>query len=92
MAHRKPKRINMVGLAGVLGLVGCLGLVIAVFALLVGLWLDSLIGRRGPATICLLVLSVPLNLYVMLKLALLLMRHVRPLQIDATLQDDDEEV
>lgn len=92
MAKGKPKHINYVGWFGVITLTGCLGFIIALFALLGGLWIDSLIGRRGPVTIILLVLSVPLNLYLMVKVALLLTRYLRPLNPNATINNDDEEV
>ncbi|MDQ7024241.1 MAG: hypothetical protein Q9P01_18290 [Anaerolineae bacterium] len=92
MAKGKPKHINHIGWFGVITLTGCLGFIIALFALLGGLWLDNLIGRRGPATIVLLILSVPLNLYVMVKMALLLTRYLRPLNPNVTINDDDEEV
>ena len=93
MTQRKPQRLNYIGWFGVVTLTGCLGFIIALTALIVGLWIDSLIGRRGPVTICLLVLSVPLNLYIMVKIASLLTRYLRPLNPNTTsIEDDDEEV
>ena len=89
MTQRKPQRFNYIGWFGVVTLTGCLGFIIALIALIVGLWIDNLIGRRGPVTICLLVLSVPLNLYVMVKIASLLTRYLRPLNPNS-LQDDEE--
>ena len=89
MAQRKPQRLNYIGWFGVVTLTGCLGFIIALTALIAGLWIDSLIGRRGPVTICLLVLSVPLNLYIMVKLAYLLTRYLRPLN-PKTFHDDEE--
>jgi hypothetical protein len=93
MAKGNPKHSNPIGWFGVVTLTGCLGFIIALFALIAGLWIDdSLIGQRGPATICLLVLSVPLNLYLMVRVAYLLTRYLRPLNPNATIVDDDEEV
>jgi hypothetical protein len=89
MAQRKPQRQNYIGWFGVITLTGCLGFIIALLALIAGLWIDSLMGRRGPVTICLLVLSVPLNLYIMVKIAYLLTRYLRPLN-PKTIQDDEE--
>ena len=88
MTQGKPQRFNYIGWFGVVTLTGCLGFIIALIALIVGLWIDSLIGRRGPVTICLLVLSVPLNLYVMVKIASLLTRYLRPLNPNS-LQDEE---
>ena len=93
MTQGKPQRFNYIGWFGIVTLTGCLGFIIALLALIVGLWIDSLIGRRGPVTICLLVLSVPLNLYAMVKIASLLIRYLRPLNPNTTsIEDDDEEV
>ena len=90
MTDEKPKRVNNIKWAGVIGLAGCLGLAVALLALVLGLWLDSLIGQRGPATICLLVLSVPINLYLMVKAAVVLTRYFRPLESSLTIEDDEE--
>jgi hypothetical protein len=90
MAEEKPKHIKYVSWVGVITLTGCLGFITALLALVLGLWLDSLIGRRGPITICLLVLSVPLNLYLMVKVAFLLTHYLRPLNPNATTKDDEE--
>lgn len=35
-------------------------------------------GQRGPATLCLLVLSVPLSLYIMIRMALGLVKQLPP--------------
>ena len=90
MTQGKPQRLNYIGWFGVVTLTGCLGFIIALIALIVGLWIDSLIGRRGPVTICLLVLSVPLNLYIMVKIAYLLTRYLRPLNPKMNSKDDEE--
>jgi len=90
MADKEPKRVNNLKWVGVVGISGCLGLIIALLALVMGLWLDSFIGRRGPATICLLVLSVPFNLYLMVRLSHLLMRQLRPLESSLTDEKDEE--
>jgi 4-amino-4-deoxy-L-arabinose transferase-like glycosyltransferase len=91
MAQEKPQRLNYIRWFGVVTLTGCLGFIIALIALIVGLWIDSLMGRRGPVTICLLVLSVPLNLFIMVKIAFLLTRYLRPLNPNTTINDDDDE-
>lgn len=65
------QRIKNLGLAAVAGQAGCWTVIIAFGALFLGLWLDSMIvGYRGPCTIGMLILSVPLSLYVMLRISL----------------------
>lgn len=73
-----PSRIKNLTIAGILALTGCLTLVIALGALFIGLWVDSLFGQRGPATVCLLVASAPLSLYLMVRIALGLVKRIDP--------------
>jgi hypothetical protein len=55
----------------VTGQVGCLAIVVIVLATWVGRWLDGLVGEGRPwFTVGLLVLSVPVVLFLTLKLAL----------------------
>lgn len=49
-----------------------------------GLWLDSLMGQRGPATLCLLVLSIPISLWLMTKITLMMLQFIQPAQNPAT--------
>jgi apolipoprotein N-acyltransferase len=65
-----PRRIRNLSYAAIAGLSGLVCLVIVLVALVVGLWLDAQLGRRGPFTITLLVASVPLSLYLMTRIAL----------------------
>lgn len=91
MADKKPKYVNHVGWVGVFVLAGCFGCMFALIALYGGLWIDdNLLGRRGPATICLLVLSVPINTYLMVKIALALVPYLRPLNPIAKNKNDEE--
>jgi len=78
MANQKPSRIKNLSIAGVLALTGCLTIIIALGALFIGLWVDSLIGRRGPATVTLLLCSAPISLYLMVRIALALVRRIDP--------------
>lgn len=78
MTERKPARLKNLTLAGISALTGCITLVVVLIALLAGLWLDSLLGQRGPATICLLVLSVPVSLFLMIRVALGLINRIQP--------------
>lgn len=63
------RAINL-ALAAFAGQAGCLSLIIVIVALLAGLWLDNQFGVRGPFTVVLLLLSVPLSLFVMVRIAL----------------------
>ena len=63
-------RARNLALAAVAGQVGFVTVVVIVGALLIGLWLDAQIGVKGPFTILLLVLSVPLSLYLVFRMAL----------------------
>ena len=57
---------------------GCLTLVLVVGSLLVGLWLDAQFGQRGPFTIGLLLLSIPLSLFLMVRVALGAIQRIQP--------------
>ena len=50
--------------------VGCVTVVIVVGALLVGLWVDSLFDTRPLFTILFLLLSIPVSLYSLVRVAL----------------------
>ncbi|QPC81901.1 hypothetical protein G4Y79_19755 [Phototrophicus methaneseepsis] len=68
--HKSAPRISNLAIAGISALTGCIALFIAFSALSLGLWIDGMIGQRGPATICLLVVSVPFSLFIMIRIAL----------------------
>lgn len=68
----RSRRIRNLSIAGILGLTGCLTIIIALSALFIGLWIDSLIGQRGPATVFLLIASAPVSLYMMVRITLML--------------------
>lgn len=68
--EQRSSHVKNLGLAAIAGLTGFIALFIALGALLLGLWLDSQLGTRGPMTVCLLVLSVPLSLFIMVRVAL----------------------
>ena len=65
----KQRAMNLT-FAAIAAQAGCLTLIIVFSALLGGLWLDAQLGQRGPCTFGLLVLSIPVSLYAMLRLAL----------------------
>ncbi len=66
----KRQYIQNIGLVMIAGQAGCWTVVIVLFALFVGLLLDSFIGFRGPFTIGMLILSIPVSLFVMLRISL----------------------
>ncbi len=62
-------------LAGVAGQAGCVTLIVVIAALVLGLWLDNALNTRQVyhmpvATIVLIVLSVPVSVYLMLRTVL----------------------
>jgi len=64
--------------AAVAAQAGCWTLGIVLIALFAGLFLDSQFQVRGPFTIGLVLLSIPLSLFVMLRVALGAIRRIQP--------------
>ncbi len=56
--------------AGLLGQVGCVTLVIIFIALGAGLWLDSQLNSRPILTLVLVIGSVPVTIYLMVRIVL----------------------
>ena len=80
MSDRKPsstyaKNMTYVTLAGQ---AGCASLVLIFIALFAGLWLDAHFNLRGPFTIGLLILSIPISLFAMVRIALGMIRKITP--------------
>ncbi len=63
---------------GIAGQAGCLTVVLAVGALLVGVWLDQVFGTRHILALLCVVLSVPINLVVTLRLTQRMIARVIP--------------
>jgi hypothetical protein len=76
----RATRIRNLAYAGVAALVGLVCLFIVFTALFLGLWLDAQFRVRGVFTIILLILSVPISLFSMLRLALWAVRKIQPQQ------------
>ena len=76
MAEKLPSRTKNLGIAGISALTGCVSLIIILGALFIGIWVDSLLGTRGIGVITLLILSVPVSLFLMLRLALFLVKRI----------------
>ncbi|MFQ3645538.1 MAG: hypothetical protein SNJ54_04295 [Anaerolineae bacterium] len=81
MAERRRGRLQNLGIVGITALAGFITVALVVGALIVGLWIDAQLGVRGPATICLLVASVPLSLTLMIWLTLTLVKRLPPPQL-----------
>ena len=78
MSNQTPSRVKNLTLAAMAGQAGCASLVFIIIALLVGIWLDARFGVRGPFTVGLLLLSIPLSLFVMVRIALGTIREIQP--------------
>ncbi len=83
MSLQKPngnqsQRIANLTLAALAAQSGCLTLVLVIGSLLVGLSLDAHFGQRGPFTIGLLLLSVPVSLFFMVRVAVGAIKRIQP--------------
>lgn len=72
------QRALAIAVAGLLGQVGCLTVLIIAIALAAGLWLDTQVDTRPLFTILFVLGSVPVTLYVMVRLVLSGMARVQP--------------
>lgn len=72
------QRARNLALAAVAGQVGCSTVVLIFLALFAGLWLDAQFGVKGPFTIILLLLSIPVSLFLVLRMALGAVRAIQP--------------
>jgi len=75
---RPPSRVKNLSLTAVAGFAGCLITIMVIAALLAGLWLDARFGQRGPFTVGLVVLSVPVTLWLVVRLVLRLLKEIQP--------------
>jgi F0F1-type ATP synthase assembly protein I len=78
VSQKRPSRARNLALAAVAAQAGCATIIIIILALLIGLWLDAQFGVRGLFTIGVLVLSVPLTLFIMLRIALGAAKRIIP--------------
>lgn len=70
---RKPeRRLSTKNIAIIISLTACLNIIIALGALILGLWIDGFMGWRGLATVILVVISFPISLFFMVRLAKML--------------------
>lgn len=73
-----PQRVKNLSLAAVAGQAGFASLTVVFIALFLGIWLDSLLGWRGPLTCCMVGFSVPVSLFIMLRIALGAVGRIQP--------------
>ncbi len=66
----QPRQALRLALLGVIGQVGCLTLIIVTVALGVGLWLDSQLGTQPLFALILVLGSVPITVYLMVRIVL----------------------
>ncbi|GAB4569312.1 MAG: hypothetical protein Kow0077_01630 [Anaerolineae bacterium] len=80
----RGNRTRNLAYAAIAGQAGVATVVLVFVALFAGLWLDSLAGLRGPFTIGLVILSVPLSLLIMVRIAFSAVGAIPPPENDPT--------
>ena len=76
--RKQPARMKNLSLAGIAGFAGCWIIIVVFVALIAGMWLDARFGLRGPFTIGLIVLSMPVTLFVVFRIVLKLISMIQP--------------
>jgi len=94
-SQRRKRQIKNLSLAAVAALAGLASVIITFTGLFFGMWLDAITGREGLFTVLLLILSVPVSLFTMLRVVLSLVGRIIPQppqrKQDQTVPDDVEE-
>lgn len=80
-----------IAVAGLLGQVGCVTVAIIAVALLAGLWLDTQLDTRPLFTILLILGSVPVTLYLMVRLVLSGMSRIQPTTTTSQERSEEDE-
>ena len=76
---RTPNQAELsTALAGLLGQVGCLTIFVILAALGAGLWLDNRLGTRPTFTLGLVLASIPVSIYMMVRVLQSGMARVQP--------------
>jgi len=71
VSSNRPEGVaKNLALAGMLSQVGCVTVVIVIGALLLGLWVDSIFKTRPVFIVVFLLLSIPVSLYSLVRVAL----------------------
>ena len=76
--RKPPTQVASIVFAVVAGQAGCLTLGIILLALFAGIWLDNHFHLKGPFTIGLLVASVPISLFFMVRIAMGAISNIKP--------------
>ncbi len=80
MSAQKPPRVKNLTYVGLASQAGCVTLALVLGALIVGLWLDHHFGVKGPFTVGLLIVSVPVSLFLMTRIALKMFNQLQAQQ------------
>ncbi len=91
-----PKNNSAIGslqlaLTGVLGLVGCLTIAIIAVALVGGLLLDNALQTRPMFTLILVIASVPLTIFIMVRVVLSMAPRIQNLSESAVVTHSEED-
>lgn len=78
MDQQPPSRFKNMTLAVIAGQAGCLTLVVIFVALFAGIWLDAQLHVRGVFTVGLLLMSIPISLFFMVRIALGAVKNLQP--------------
>ena len=86
-SNTPPSRVKNLTLAAVAAQSGCPTTVLIIVALFIGLALDAHFGTKGPFTIGLLLLSIPISLFFMVRIALGAVKMIQPPPASKTQQN-----
>jgi F0F1-type ATP synthase assembly protein I len=91
-----PKNNSAIGslqivLTGVLGLVGCLTIAIIAMALVGGLLLDNALQTRPMFTLILVIASVPLTIFIMVRVVMSMAPRIQKLSENAVVNHPEED-
>ena len=75
---KRPSRSTNLTYASIAGFAGCWITFFVIGSLFLGLWIDAQLGLRGPFTVGLVVISVPITLYIVVRIVLALVSHIQP--------------
>lgn len=76
-SSRPPSRLRNLTLAGIAAQAGCWIVIVVFTALFAGLWLDAQFGQRGPFTVGLVLLSIPVTLFVVFRIVMRLIGAIQ---------------
>ena len=91
MSHNDPDQIKQTALlASIIGQVGCVTVIIIAIALIGGVFLDRMLETRAIFTILFLVGSVPVTLYIIVRLSLTALARTQNAQKEMTSEQTEE--